>query len=122
MIASHQCAAIMQTSSEHRQNMADPFQKSVGSKTGDGEPADIIALQVLAWVLSDDNRSQRLLDMTGLSVDDLRERAGSAEVLSALMGWLASHEPDLLAASDDLNIAPGHLARAIHQLDGQNPL
>lgn len=98
--------------------MADPFQKSVGRKSADSGPADIIALQVLAWVIADDNRSQRLLDMTGLSIDDLRERAGSNEVLSALMGWLASHEPDLLAAADDLNIPPEHLAQAIHQLDG----
>jgi len=75
---------------------------------------DVIALQVLAWVIQDDNRSQRLLDMTGLTVDDLRARAGSTEVLAAVMGWLAAHEPDLLTAADDLSIAPERLAQAIH--------
>jgi hypothetical protein len=98
--------------------MADPFQKPQSHGQKGYSSADVIALQVLAWVIGDDNRSQRLLDMTGLSVDDLRERAGSSEVLSAVMGWLASHEPDVLAASDDLKIPPEYLARAIYELDG----
>lgn len=96
--------------------MADPFQKTASGTAS--APADVIALQVLAWVMADDNRSQRLLDMTGLSIDDLRERAGSAEVLSAVMGWLAAHEPDLMDAATDLNLPPEHLARAIYELDG----
>ncbi|WOE75217.1 DUF3572 domain-containing protein [Alterisphingorhabdus coralli] len=82
----------------------------------DDTDAETQALQVLAWALGNDNRRDRLLAMTGMTPDDLRARAGSREVLGAVMGWLANHEPDLLAASEDLQIRPEQLAATYQEL------
>lgn len=89
---------------------------SMMAHSTDQSDAEIIALQILAWALGDDDRRNRLLSMTGMTPDDLRARAGSREVLGAVMGWLANHEPDLLAAAADLHITPEHLAATYQEL------
>ncbi|MEO1046288.1 MAG: DUF3572 domain-containing protein [Pseudomonadota bacterium] len=81
------------------------------------DDAETVALQVLAWALTNDARRGRLLAITGMTPDDIRARAGSRELLGAVMGWLANHEPDLLAASDDLQIGPEQLAASYQELN-----
>lgn len=80
------------------------------------DDAETMALQVLVWALGDDDRRDRLLAMTGMTPDDLRARAGSRDLLSAVMGWLANHEPDLIAAASELNIRPEQLAATYQEL------
>jgi hypothetical protein len=75
-----------------------------------------LALAALGWVLSDENRAQRLLALTGLTPDTLRAGLGDAAVLGAVLEFLASHEPDLLAAADALGVEPAELAGAAQGL------
>ena len=51
---------------------------------GNALDPQLIALQALGWVLQDEQRAQRLLDLTGLDPSSLRERAGDATMLAAL--------------------------------------
>ena len=68
-------------------------------------PDDLtIAIMALGWVLADERRADRLLSLTGLTPDQLREGAGNPHVLSEVLRFLESHEPDLVAAADHLNI------------------
>ena len=76
-----------------------------------------LALDALVWTLSEPERAQRLLALTGLSPDDLRARAGSPELLAAGLGFLEAHEPDLLACAEALGCAPAVLVRARMQLE-----
>lgn len=78
--------------------------------------ATTLALQALAWTVSDGERAQRLLDLTGLDPDDLRGRAGEPAVLDAVLGFLEAHEPDLLACAEALDVTPGDLAAARAEL------
>ncbi len=71
----------------------------------------------MAWTLSEPDRAQRLLDVTGLDPDDLRTRAGESAVLAAVMGFLEAHQPDLLACADELEVAPEALVAAHEELD-----
>ena len=73
-------------------------------------------MRALAWVLSDERRAQRFLDLTGLTPGDLRERVGSAAVQTSVLDFLCAHEPDLLAAAEDLGVAPGEIAIARERL------
>jgi hypothetical protein len=77
-------------------------------------PADpqALALAALGWVLGDDERASRFLALTGLTPDDLRERLGEPAVLGAVLEYLSSHEPDLIAAADALGLAPQDLIAA----------
>jgi hypothetical protein len=79
-------------------------------------PADtntqVIALQALAWTLSEPARAQRLLDVTGLDPADLRARADDPAVLGAVLGFLQAHQPDLVACAANIGVAPDRLAAA----------
>lgn len=81
------------------------------------DDAAALALSALGWVLSDENRATRLLDLSGLAPDDLRARLDDPAVLAAILGFLARYEPDLIAAARDLNIDPAALVRAQEILD-----
>ena len=79
---------------------------------------EALALQALAWTLSDGDRAQRLLDLTGLDPDDLRARADTPEVLGAVLGFLEGHEPDLVACAAALQVKPAALVDAHRRLAG----
>lgn len=69
-----------------------------------------VALQALAWILTDANRAQRFLDLTGLTPDGLRAAIGEPATHRAVLEFLAAHEPDLVAAADALGLTPAQLA------------
>ncbi|HEV7289082.1 DUF3572 family protein [Sphingomonas sp.] len=81
------------------------------------EDAGTLALGALAWALSDAARAHRLLDLTGLSPNDLRSRAGDAEVLAAVLRFLEAHEPDLIACAEATGTTPAALVAARHALE-----
>jgi hypothetical protein len=76
-----------------------------------------LALSALAWTLADSDRAERLLALTGLTPDDLRERLGEPATLAAALGFLEAHEPDLVACADALGVAPGALVDARRSLE-----
>lgn len=67
-------------------------------------------------MLADQERADRLLALTGLTPEILRERLTDRSVLGAVLEYLAGHEPDLLLAADALNVAPDALVRAREEL------
>lgn len=76
-----------------------------------------LALLALAWCLEDSRRAERLLGVTGLTTNDLRDRVGAPEVQSAVLAFLESHEPDLIACAEALLVAPLRLVAARQELD-----
>jgi Protein of unknown function (DUF3572) len=78
---------------------------------------EALALSSLGWVLADDARAQRLLALTGLTPQDLRERLGEAGVMAAVLGFLEAHEPDLLACAEALGVSPSDLVAARRELE-----
>jgi hypothetical protein len=73
------------------------------------DDAVALALSALVWTLGDERRADRLLALTGLDPDDLRARAGDPAVLGAVMGFLQSHQPDLIACAEALGRSPEQL-------------
>ncbi|WP_313538761.1 DUF3572 domain-containing protein [Sphingomonas sp.] len=84
---------------------------------GDVTNPETVALQALVWILSDSGRAGRLLDLTGLDPATLRARAGEPALLAAALGFLESHEPDLIACADALDLSPAALVDARRQLE-----
>ncbi|WP_374944759.1 DUF3572 domain-containing protein [Sphingomonas sp.] len=82
------------------------------------EDATALALRALVWTLAEPDRAMRLLSVTGLDPADLRARASDPSVLSAALGFLEGHEPDLVACAEGLGVAPGALVRAREALEG----
>ena len=92
--------------------MREPLTNAKTGRIGDPDAAAALALSALAWVLSDDDRAGRLLTLTGLAPGDLRERLGEPAVLAAVLTYLESYEPDLIACADDLGTRPEALVTA----------
>ncbi|MYL96184.1 DUF3572 family protein [Novosphingobium sp. FGD1] len=75
-----------------------------------------MALNALGWVLVDQDRAERFLSLTGLSPEELRASLGEPGTLTAVIEFLCSHEPDLLAAADALGVTPQALAATRERL------
>ena len=75
-----------------------------------------LALGALGWVLGYEDRAGRLLALTGLDADALRKGLGDPAMLGAVLEFLASHEPDLLAAAAHLGVEPAELMAAKEKL------
>ena len=78
----------------------------MAEQTNDDEA---LALGALGWTLSEDSRASRLLALTGVTPDLLRERLEDRAFLAAVLLFLEGHEPDLLACADALGVAPARL-------------
>ena len=76
-----------------------------------GDP-QALALSALGWVLADEDRAGRLLALTGLTPEALREGLGDTAVLGAVLEFLCGHEADLVAAAHELGVEPQVLAQA----------
>jgi hypothetical protein len=83
----------------------------------DTNDPEALALGALGWALSDQQRAERLLALTGLTPHDLRERLGDPALLAAVLGFLESYEPDLIACAEALGVAPAALIEAKRSLE-----
>jgi hypothetical protein len=79
--------------------------------------AETVALSALAWTLADEERARRLLDLTGLTPDQLREGLRDCAVLAAGLRFLESHEPDLVACAQAVAVSPAELVDARRMLE-----
>jgi hypothetical protein len=79
---------------------------------------ETLALQVLAFIASDDDRLQRFLSLTGIEPGSLRvlaqDPAGLGAVLDYLLGW----EPLLLEFAEAEKLPPESVAAARRKLPG----
>lgn len=67
-------------------------------------------------MLADPLRAERLLTLTGLTPEVLRDNLTDRPVLAAVLEFLANHEPDLVLAADALNVEPATLIAAHESL------
>jgi hypothetical protein len=83
---------------------------------GSDEDAEGLALRALGWILSEQQRAQRFLDLTGLTPEGLRASLAEPGTQVAVFDFLASHEPDLTAAAEALDVDPAQFAAARDRL------
>jgi hypothetical protein len=82
------------------------------------DQAEVLALRALAHVAGDESLGPRFLELSGMDAAGLRAQAGNADVLAAVLGFLAGHEADLLAVAEALDVKPAVLAEAAQRLAG----
>lgn len=78
---------------------------------------EALALGALGWTLSEDARASRLLALTGLTPELLRERLDDRAFLAAVLRFLEGHEPDLIGCADALGVSPARLVAAREGLE-----
>ena len=84
------------------------------------EADETLALRLIGWIVSDATRAERMLALTGLTPQDLRESLGNRGTLSALMDFVINHEPDLIACADALEVRPADLVAARERIAPRN--
>jgi hypothetical protein len=80
------------------------------------DPA-MLALGALGWILTDADRAARMLNLTGLTPDILRDGVSENATLAAILSFLEAHEPDLIAAAEHIGAKPEQLVRARMELE-----
>ena len=83
----------------------------------DTNDPETLALAALGWALGEPARAQRLLALTGLTAEDLRDRVSDPSLLAAVLRFLEAHEPDLLACAEVLETKPAVLVDARRRLE-----
>ncbi len=83
------------------------------------EDAQILALHALSFLLSDTKRIDGFLRMTGIEPHDLREMAASNQGQTAILDYLLSNEPLLLAFTAEEGCDDQDPARARQTLGGR---
>jgi len=87
------------------------------TNTKNADPSTL-ALRALGWALSDEARAERLLSLTGLTPDILRGAVSEPVTQAAILRFLESHEPDLIACAIAIDASPEALVAARRMLDG----
>ncbi|MBL4906588.1 MAG: DUF3572 domain-containing protein [Sneathiella sp.] len=70
------------------------------------ELANITALQIIAYLVSEEKYLTWLMNETGLSADDLRSAPDNPEILSGVLDFLLTHEDILLDCCRSQEIDP----------------
>ena len=78
--------------------------------------APTLALAAIGWVLQDDDRAARYLELTGLDPDSLRAGLDDRRILASVLEFLSNHEPDLIRAAEALAVTPEELIAAHKEL------
>jgi hypothetical protein len=87
----------------------------------DREAAEAMAIQGLAFLAEEPARLQRFLLATGLEAGEIRARADTPELMSAVLEHLAGDESLLLVFAASRQIAPDSIAPAIRALQVAPP-
>ena len=84
----------------------------------DREIAETKALEVLTWVLSEDDLIQVFMGATGASQNDLRSNTLSHELLLSILDFVLMDDRWVISCSKFLNIDPSQIQLIRMSLDG----
>ena len=84
----------------------------------DKEIAETRALEVLTWVLSEDDLIQVFMGATGASQNDLRSNTLSHEFLLSILDFVLMDDRWVISCSKFLNIDPSKIQLIRMSLDG----
>jgi Protein of unknown function (DUF3572) len=82
------------------------------------EAAEMLAIQVLAFLAEEPERLTAFLSATGIAIEDLRNAAGETDFLAGVLEHMLADERLLLAFADSAGIDPANVARARNVLGG----
>ncbi|MGR3712446.1 MAG: DUF3572 domain-containing protein [Shimia sp.] len=82
------------------------------------EAAETMALDALAWLVTNDELLPVFMGATGASVDDLRARAGEADFLGSVLEFLTMDDAWVVAFCDTKGLAYEQPMMAAHVLLG----
>ena len=85
------------------------------------DAAEALAAEAFAFLASDPARLVPFLEMSGLDIADVRQRAGSREFLTFVLDHLVRDESLLLVFASEAGRKPEQVVLAAHVLAGDIP-
>ena len=82
------------------------------------EISETRALEVLTWVLAEDDLIQVFMDATGASQDDLRSNTSNHEFLISILDFVLMDDSWVISCSKFMNIDPSQIQVIKMSLDG----
>ncbi|MFZ3034828.1 MAG: DUF3572 domain-containing protein [Parvibaculum sp.] len=82
------------------------------------DQAELIAIQALGHIAAEEELLFAFVDLTGLSPNDLRSRAGEPEILGGILDFILMDDQRLLAFCEATNLRPEMPGMARKQLPG----
>ena len=86
-------------------------------KINDESPENELAVAILVWIAGEPDLLNRFCALTGVSADQLRALSQSPGFERAMIGFIAGHEPTLLAFCQENDVAPETVSRAWQKLE-----
>jgi hypothetical protein len=83
------------------------------------EAAKMLAIQALGFIAEEPERLTGFLDVTGLTVDQIRVSAEQPDFLTGVLEHMLADEGLLIAFAESIGVDPGDIARARNALAGQ---
>ncbi|MGE0524561.1 MAG: DUF3572 family protein [Variibacter sp.] len=85
----------------------------------DRNTAETLAIMAFSFLMEDDERRRRFLDLTGTHPDQLREALVRAEFQAAILDYLGTDERILAAFATGADLDPADIERARTTLAGR---
>jgi hypothetical protein len=82
------------------------------------EAAEVLALDALGWMVADETLLPQFLDASGMSADDLRDRAGEPDMLLAVLDFLMGDDTRIMGFSTATGRLPAATVEALNLLSG----
>jgi len=82
------------------------------------DQAELIAIQALGHIAAEEDLLFAFVDLTGLSPNDLRARAGEPEILGGILDFILMDDQRLIAFCEVANLRPEMPAVARKLLPG----
>jgi hypothetical protein len=83
-----------------------------------GQEPEVVGLAALGFLASEPERLVRFLDLSGITLEDLRGRAGEPELLGAVLDHLLADESLLFVFAEAEEMHPAEVAAARRKLPG----
>jgi hypothetical protein len=84
----------------------------------DRNTAETMAIMAFSFLMEDDERRRRFLDVTGIHPDQLREAIVEPQFQGAILDYLGTDERTLTAFAAGAGLDPGDIERARTALAG----
>ncbi len=82
----------------------------------DGEQAQALAIEALAFIAGDAELLPRFLALSGIEADGIRLAAREPGFLAGVLEFIANHEPTLLRFAEHAGMPPASVADALRAL------
>lgn len=73
------------------------------------DEAENVAISAFSFITGDEERMSRFLAVSGLRPDTIRSAASSPSFFAAILDYVASDEPLLIALAKEMNTKPEHI-------------